>query len=154
MPIPSTIFFSFITTGWSVSFVDIGVSIQPYLSRNAAKAFCSSDSFDIRSDTAPTAAPLTILPFDNASKPAGIVTAPVATAALAAATVPSARVPKCTKPRSCLPHHVFVSIGLSYAPNGLQSRLYDPVSHLSLCISPDNASIVRSGKVAIEDAVS
>ena len=62
MPIPSTMFFIFIITGWSVSFVDIGVSIQPYLSRNAPKAFCSSDSLDTRSDTAPIPAPLTTLP--------------------------------------------------------------------------------------------
>ena len=110
MPIPSTMFFIFMTTGWSVSFVDIGVSAHPYLSRNAPNAFCSSDSFDTRSDTAPTAAPLIMLPFDSASIPAGIVTAPVATAALAAATVPTASVPKWTKPRNCLPHHVFVSV--------------------------------------------
>ena len=44
-----------------------------------------------------------MLPFDNASIPAGIVTAPVATAALAVATAPTASVPKWTKPRNCLP---------------------------------------------------
>ena len=85
----------FIVTGESVSFVDIIVSAQPYLSRNAPNAFCSSDSFDIRSDTAPTVAPLTRLLAANAVSPAGIDKIPVAAAPLAASTVPAARDPKC-----------------------------------------------------------
>ena len=113
IPIPSTMFLSFIIIGWSVSFVDNGVSIQPYLSRNAAKAFCSSDSLDIRSDTAPTAAPRNTLLLARPARLAGTDTTPAATAPFAASIVPAARDPKCTRPLSCLPHHVLVSIGLS-----------------------------------------
>ena len=87
-------FFIFIITGWSVSFVASGVSNQPYLSRNAPIAFCSSDSLDTRSDTAPTAAPLAILLPAKAVKLAGKVTIPVAAAPLAATTVPTANDPK------------------------------------------------------------
>ena len=113
MPIPSTMFFIFIITGWSVSLVASGVSNQPYLSRNAPIAFISSDSLDTRSDTAPIAAPLAMLLPAIAVKLAGKVTIPVAAIPLAASTVPAAIDPKCTNARSCLPHHVLVSIGLS-----------------------------------------
>ena len=106
-------FFIFIITGWSVSFVASGVSAQPYLSRKAPSTFCSSDSFDIRSDTAPMAAPRAKLLLVRPMRPAGTVTMPVAAAAFAVSIVPAARDPKCTRPLSCLPHHVFVSIGLS-----------------------------------------
>ena len=89
-----------------MSLVAKGVSTQPYRSRNAPNAFCSSDSFDIRSDTAPIAAPLTRLLLANAVSPAGTVISPVAAAPFAASIVPAARDPKCTSPRNCLPHHL------------------------------------------------
>ena len=83
-----------------------------------------------------------------------MVIKPVATAPFAANIVPAAIEPKCINPRNCLPHHVRVSIGLSYEPKGVQSGLYSPVSCLCLCISPDSASNVRSGNVANDEAVS
>ena len=108
-------FFIFITTGESVSLVASGVSNHPYLSRKAPIAFMPSDSLDIRSDTAPTPAALIRLgaPSKAFAPPATPAPSPVAANALADSTVPAANVPKCTKPRNCLPHHVFVSIGLS-----------------------------------------
>ena len=87
-------FLIFIITGWSVSFVANGVSAQPYLSDIAPKTLCSSDSFDIRSDTAPTAAPRARLLLVRPTNPAGTVTSPVAATALAAPTAPTARLPK------------------------------------------------------------
>ena len=94
MPIPSTIFFIFIITGWSVSLVASGVSNQPYLSRNAPIAFIPSDSLDTRSDTVPYAAALARLLPAIPVKPAGIDIIPVAAIPFAANIVPAVSEPK------------------------------------------------------------
>ena len=67
----------------------------------------------------------------------------------------AAIVPKCVSPLKAPPHHVLVSIGFSSFTNqSSHSALYPPSSLDSLPISPVAKSIILSGKVIKEEAVS
>ena len=109
IPIPSTTFFNVFIAGWSVSFVEKGVSSNPKLSLSTARPLSSCEYRDTKSDVAPIAAPLTKLP-------ATVVAAPTP-AAFIAGIIPTANDPKWTSPRKAPPHHVLVSIGFSSSTN-------------------------------------